>query len=243
VDAVAAAVICLTMYVFICFMNIWHAGWSIGPRYLAVIVPFMGWGALVSLDAVTRATPRLAAVLGIGCAAAAVVAAGVPSVYYPHLPPEMDWPLAHLLLLLIRHDYAPLNAANLLGWYGSASMVPLFLVTLFALGWAGWTFRRPGDRAKVLAGAALVGALLLTPHFRAPPPDPAAKRAVAFITRTWHPEGHDRAARLSAELDRGHRKTPERYRQLAAIYEAEGRMREARAATHQAGRMPVSKAP
>jgi hypothetical protein len=242
-DAGVAVLISMSLYVFICFMNIWDGGWAIGPRYLAPIVPFLAWGAAAALDAVAMAAPRVAGALGLGCTATAFAAAAVPSIYYPHLPPEMDRPLAHLIPLPIKHDYAPTNLGNVIGWYGTASMVPLFLLALFALGWAAWTFRRPGDRAKVLAGAALVGALLLTPHFRAPPPDPAAKRAVAFITRTWHPEGHDRAARLSAELDRGHRKTPERYRQLAAIYEAEGRMREARAATHQAGRMPVSKAP
>ena len=41
----------VVMYVFICFMNIWHAGWSIGPRYLAFAVPFLGWASLVALDA------------------------------------------------------------------------------------------------------------------------------------------------------------------------------------------------
>jgi hypothetical protein len=233
IDGLVAALVCLSMYIFICFMNIWHAGWSVGPRYLAVVVPFMAWGALVSLDAVARAAPRAAAAVAIGATGAGMVAAGIPSVYYPHLPPELDWPLAHLLGLLIRHDYSPLNAGNLVGWYGSASMVPLYWLALFALGWAAWHFRRAGDRALVLGASACIAAALLVPHFRAPPADAKARKAVAFITRTWHPEGRDRAARLHAELRSDPRSPPERYRHLADLYLAEGRVREANAVTRE----------
>jgi hypothetical protein len=230
-DAWVAILICTSLYVFICFMNIWDGGWAIGPRYLAPVVPFMAWGALAGLDAVARVAPRVAGALGVGCAAAALVAAGAPSIYYPHLPPELDWPLAHLIGLLIRHDYAPLNVGNLLGWHGSASMVPILLLALFAVGWTVWTWRRPTDRALVLGTAVGIAALLLTPHLRAPSPDPKTQRAIAFITRTWHPEGHDRTARMSSALQASPDPSTDGYRRLADLYQAEGRRREARATT------------
>ena len=61
---------------------------------------------------------------------------GHPSMYYPHLPPELDFPLAHLFSVLIRHDFAPTNAGAMVGWFGSASMVPMVVLGLAALGWA-----------------------------------------------------------------------------------------------------------
>ncbi|MFW5925537.1 MAG: hypothetical protein ACOC9O_00660 [Myxococcota bacterium] len=242
-DGLVALVICASMYVFICFMNIWHAGWSIGPRYLAVIVPFMGWAALSSLDAVAAFAPRLAGGLALGCTAAAMVAAGIPSMYYPHLPPGLDWPLAHLFTLLIRHDYAPANAGNLVGWYGSASMVPVLLLALFTLGWAAWTWRLPRARIQVLALAAGVGAVLLVPHLRAPPRDRAADRSVAFITRTWHPQGHDRAARLREQLRRERPGNPETRRKLTDLYFEEGREVEARTLLRRTESQPSKHAP
>ncbi|MFW6050841.1 MAG: hypothetical protein ACODAU_06685 [Myxococcota bacterium] len=233
-DALVALGASVSLYVFICFMNIWDAGWAVGPRYLAPVVPFLAWGAVACLDAVADVTPRFAGAVGVGCAACGFVAAGVPSVYYPHLPPGLDWPLAHLLALLIQHDFAPMNAGNLLGWYGTASMLPLYLLAIFALGWAAWTYRRPATRAWVLGVGALVAAFLLLPHFRAPPADVPARRSIAFITRTWHPEGHDRAARLEERLAQERGSAPEDFRRLSELYRAEGRMREARAATRRA---------
>lgn len=236
VDATFASIACVTMYVVICFMNNWPGGWSIGPRYLAVIVPFMAWATVATLDAVADVAPRFAGGIGIGCTAASMVAAGIPSMYYPHLPPGLDWPLGHLFFLLIRHDYAPANAGNLLGWYGSASMVPMLLLLLFALGWALFTRRRPRDRAAMAGVAVLAAALFLLPHFRAPPRDHRADQSVAFITRTWYPAGHDRASRMLEDLQHERHAEPQEYRHLADLYTQEGRRREAMTMTRRAAR-------
>lgn len=238
VDGLVALVTFSTLYIAICFMNNWPGGWSLGPRYLAVLVPFVAWAAAVGLDAAADLAPRLTGGIALGCMVAAMIASGIPSMYYPHLPPGLDWPLAHLFSILIEHDYAPRNAGNLLGWYGSASMVPILLLFVFIAGWAARSWARSRDRASVLAVAGLTAALLMLPHFRAPPPAPAAVGDVAFITRTWSPRGHDRASRLQDTLQASTDPSPAGYRRLADLYLQEGRRREAEAAIRRAEHPP-----
>jgi len=134
--ALAALGVAVPTYVVICFMNNWTGGWSIGPRYLALVVPFVAWGALGALDWLAGRWPRTTGAVALGTTAVALVASGFPSMYYPHLPPELHHPLPHLFGVLIAHDYAPHNAGNLLGWYGTASMVPVLLLLAATLGWA-----------------------------------------------------------------------------------------------------------
>ncbi|MBP7686007.1 MAG: hypothetical protein KBB95_29110, partial [Deltaproteobacteria bacterium] len=90
VDALVATLACVGLYVFICFMNIWHAGWSIGPRYLVALVPFLGFFGMVALDRLSRRASVMAAALGLGLLLAGFVSASLPSIYYPHLMPEIS---------------------------------------------------------------------------------------------------------------------------------------------------------
>lgn len=226
--AVALACFGLT-YAAITFMNNWRGGWTIGPRYLAVVVPFVAWAALEGLDLMAQRTPRAVAVLAIGFTATALVASGLPSMYYPHIPPELDRPLDELFAVLVSHGYAPYTAGNLLGWWGTASMVPMFLLGGFALAWAAWQpHLAVRDRLSIVVGALFVGGLLMGPLLQAREPDRRVKDAVALVTRTWTPEGHDLASRLERHIAESGRVDYEDYRRLADIYFAEGRDREAR---------------
>lgn len=224
-----AALLCLVLtWVAISFMNNWHAGWSVGPRYLAATVPFVAFAALAGLDALAARWPRATAVAALALTAFGIVASGVPSAYYPHLPREFTLPLGELFAVLIAHDFAPHNAMNLLGVYGSASMIPLVAIALFALAWAA--FQRPlrlRQSAGALAGALAIAALMLVPLVRVGDPDPAVREAVAFVTGTWDPVGHDRAAQLEARMQEAPQPSAEDFRSLADLYFAEGREREA----------------
>lgn len=229
------------LYVFIGFMNIWHAGWSIGPRYLVVLIPFLAWSTLVSLEALDRRRPRLAFALGLGGLVACMVSSGLLS-FYPHLPDELNWPLTQLFAVLIAHDYAPNNAGNLLGIFGSLSMVPVAVSLLLAVLWASpggpWAGRPMARRL----GAGLVAAVLLLPHVIVPrqldaDADPAAQRMVAFICEHWSPAGHDRATQLRDHiLATGSETPPEDWQRLSDLYRAEGRTSLADAAARQVRR-------
>jgi len=237
-DALVAAVACATLYVFVCFLNVWHAGWSIGPRYLVPLLPFVGWGAAEALGELRDRRPGPVHAVAVGGAVASLVACGIPSAYYPHLPPEFDYPLAHLFRVLVRDGFAPYDAANLVGLYGTPSMLPLALLGLGAVLFAA---RPPGEPTARLTGREALGACavavaLLLPHGLAPEPRPRELAGIAFVTNHWTPAGHDRATRLEASL--ADRPTREGYAQLAAIYRDQGRIRLAEAAERHAESLP-----
>lgn len=210
-------------------MNNWRGGWTIGPRYLALVYPFLGWAALFAFEPFVRRAPRAAAALAVGLTAAGLVLSGIPSAYYPHYPAEIDRPLTQVVRVLVEHDFAPLNAANLAGVYGTASMAPLAVVFTLGLAWIAWTLRRSRDRLLALVGGAIIAAVVCAPLLVDPRPGNADVRAaLALITRTWHPTGHDAAAELERALRR--EADPAGYRRLAELYDAEGRDLEARRA-------------
>lgn len=238
----AAGATCSALFVLsslaIASMNNWRGGWTIGPRYLAVCVPFLGLAALHALDRLWRRMPLLAAGLGLGTACASVIASGVASAYYPHLPPELTRPLPQLLRVLITHGYAPPNLGNLLGVWSTPSMIPLLCAALAALGLCAWSAGsdwpsgvRTRARATTSAWALLTASLCVAPVWVRPRAEPGVTKAIAFVTRRFFPSGHDRAARLRARLaSAGSDAAPALWEQLRQLYADEGRMREAEAA-------------
>ncbi len=208
-------------------MNNWRGGWTIGPRYLALCVPFLAWVALIGLERwAERFEPHVLA-LALGAMLTAMLASGVPSAYYPHLPPELTRPLPQLFAVLIAHGYAPPNAGAWLGIYGSASMLPLAAAAFCALLLCLRAVAGVRARLLLLVAALLIGACLSLPLFMRPELEPGVPQAVAFITRHFSPEGHDRAARLRATLRARKEVREQDLRRLAELYLAEGRVQEA----------------
>jgi hypothetical protein len=230
-DAIAAIAIVVLSVLVISSMNNWRGGWTIGARYLAVIVPFLAWAALCALERLAERWEALAIALAVGTTATGMFASGLPSAYYPHLPPELTRPLPQLFFVLIAHDYAPLNAGALLGVYGTPSMLPLLLVALGALALClrpveGWRARGI-VAALALMAAAGTSALLFVP----PRHERGVAEAVAFITRHWSPVGHDKAASLTQELRAQPVVRDEQLKRLAEVYSEEGRTHEAQRAS------------
>lgn len=234
--AIANSALCVLSCLAISAMNNWRGGWTVGPRYLAVCVPFLAFAAAVALDRLARRAPLSAAGLGLGTAAAALVGSGVASAYYPHLPPELTRPLPQLFSVLIAHDFAPPNVGNWLGVWGSASMLPLLAAGLAALGVCALAAFRDTDgvaaarRMFAALGVALVAfGVCMVPLWWRSGSEAGVTKAVAFVTRRFQPAGHDRAARLREQLTAaGERADPALWSELEETYRAEGREREAR---------------
>jgi hypothetical protein len=199
-------------------------------RELTPCVPFAAYGALIALERWADHHPSSAIAAAVGATAAAMVASGLPSVYYAEPPPALTRPLPQLFAVLVAHGYAPPNAGALLSVYGTASMLPLLAVALSALALCLRTVSGLRERALLALAAALVALALDLPLWRRPAYEPGAADAVAAITRSWTPAGHDAAARLRAKLLASPAVPQAELERLADIYAAEGRAREARLA-------------
>jgi hypothetical protein len=238
-DAMVALAIPLATYFLITFMNNWRGGWTVGPRYLALALPFLGWAALEGGRVLHRAAPRITGALVLGATGAAFVASGPPSVYFPHLPEAFTRPLPQLIRPLVRFDFAPWNAGSWLAerlggeWWGSASMIPLALLAMLALAWIAWSERRLTDRLLMLIGASFFGSTFLGPIVADDPSATAVDDSVAYAVRFWEPPGHDRAAVIEDAIDAGDA-TPEQWARLIRAYQETGRTREARTAERRA---------
>lgn len=228
-DGIACAAVFGLTTLAISAMNNWRGGWTIGPRYLALCVPFLAFAALPALERVYARAPRTAAGLALGASAVGLLASGVPSAYYPHLPPEVTRPLPQLFSVLIAHGFAPLNLGTALGVHGTASMLPLALAGIACLSLCWLALPRP-QRAGALAIACASCCVLALPVLVRPSHEPGVREAVAFITRRFYPPGHDAAARLATQLKAaGPGAQPEDRARLRELYLAEGREKEARA--------------
>lgn len=165
----------------------WRGGWTIGPRYLVITMPFLAYAAIAPVSKWARGERSwLAYGAATGMALVGLVASGLPSAYYPHLPPEFSRPLPQLFGPLIAQGYAPYNAANLLGLCSALSMAPLALIGLVAL---AYPLRglAAGVVARTAACVLLVACVGLAPLWIAPKEKPAVAKAVAFVKQRWSP--------------------------------------------------------
>lgn len=174
----------VALYLVICFMNNWTGGWSIGPRYLVAVIPFVAAGVLMGLDRLAQTRRELAHVLALGATASSLGISGLYSAYYPHLPDTVHGPMTQLFPELIAEGFAPTNAAMLLGVRGSWSMLPFALLLLGALIWAAQRSRS----WRRWSAALLVAALTFSPHLIfAPRRTPEVDHVVDIMKRTWRP--------------------------------------------------------
>jgi len=228
-DGLTVLGIFLFTLVGISFMNNWRGGWTIGPRYLVLVYPFLGWVALVGLGPFLERWPKATAAFVVGTTAVGLLLSGLPSAYYPHYPIPVDRPVTQIVSVLVEHGYAPYALPNLAGIYGGASMIPVLLLGIGALVWVVMAEPKPRARMIAAAGGVLIAASIAIPLLIDPRPGHAQiDEANAFITRSWDPEGHDEPARLEAEL--ALEPSVEGYRRLGDLRAREGRHAEARAA-------------
>ncbi len=230
VDALVALAMCFSTYALITLMNNWRGGWTVGARYLAMLVPFVGWFALEGGRALVARTrmPRLVGALALGATSVGLLLQGGPSAYYPHLPEAFTRPLPQLLRPLVRYDFAPYNAGRyLFGWVGTSSMIPLFALFALILAWIAWGERRLQDRLVVWLGSFLFASWMLGPFISADPAHEAgALDARRYVEDHWAPRGEDERSRLEARRVAGTASERELERLLALDLE-EGRRAEA----------------
>jgi hypothetical protein len=211
-------------------MNNWRGGWTVGPRYLAVVVPLLGFLALLGLDALLR--------WGVGLVHGAVVASlliglaasGAVSAYYPHVPEAMTRPVRDLVEPLARYDFAPYNAGNLFGLFGTRSMLPWAMLALLAFATVLVRVLRAGSGVQPWIAVIAASSLLVTGSrvsLTVATETNQAAGALAFVTSRWEPSGHDALSAL--EEVPGEQRDAVWEQRVIRVYRALGREREARA--------------
>ena len=116
--AVIALLAPALLLVAISCMNNWRGGWTVGPRYLTPILPFLAWRALQGLR---RLPARPARIFALGALAVGLLLSGLPSAWYPHVPPKIPFPLTGQLWPMLKAGELPFLPPLLLGaaWFVS----------------------------------------------------------------------------------------------------------------------------
>lgn len=221
-SGLSALGIVLITIVSLSMMTVWRGGWTVGPRLMMTVYPFLAWGAAIGVDALLGRARRLGTTIALGAVVSGVVLAGVPSLYFPHYPEDVARPFSQIVVRLIGADFAPLNAANLVGIWGTASMVgfgALFVGALVVF--VATRSRDVSGSAVSIAGGALVAAIFVLVCSK--DPDETTLRSLGFITDYWHPQGHDEISRGLLEL-RAPSHSPERCAELERSFTYVGRL-------------------
>jgi len=160
-----------------------RAGWSVGPRYIAVAMPFFAWLATAGLAVCLRHTalrvPALALLfIGVGIHVLAATT-------YPHWPAELQNPLFEVSLRLLGTGHAPPSLGTWLGLRGLASLAPLYLGAL-ALVVALMARRR--EQLLEVALAVVLAAFAVSRYDRlAATPRPVDAAMWQFVEKTAEP--------------------------------------------------------
>jgi hypothetical protein len=165
-----------------------HPGWCVGPRYIAVVAPFLAAGVARAWRLTGRFVLPFSAITA-GLVIPSVVLNVASGAVYPHFPEQFDNPVFDLVFPLLGARYVPYSLGWWLGLPGLWSLAPLALAVALALsaGIAG-DDRRAKRWAAHAAAAVLIAIAFLAPLARyGRNSRPAETEAAAFVRATWEP--------------------------------------------------------
>jgi hypothetical protein len=172
--AVAAAVTAIYV-LFISSINFWRAGWEVGPRYIAAMLPFL----LPPIAAVVQDGRGRPVRFGL---AAGLLGAGVgvyvlSSATFPYWPDSLRHPLYDVTFRMLGENLTAPNLGHAIGVGGIAGLIPYFAAAFGAFGLA--VARAAGARS--LAIAAVVAAGILAGYGAIPHREPRADAAYRTV--------------------------------------------------------------
>jgi len=179
-DMITCASIVVIYILFISSINFWRGGWSVGPRYIIVMIPFMLPAIAALLEAWRERWLPIA--VSAGAMLVGVVVFCLASATFPYWPEAFRNPVPELALRLFAEGHVAPNAGTAIGLTGTLSLVPFLLIVA---GLIGLPIRRlSGWRGVAVAG---VTAIVMTAAFRLFPAtrgvDEPYRRVVAAMTR------------------------------------------------------------
>jgi hypothetical protein len=189
------------MAVFLSGMTNWRAGWcAAGPRYIAVVVPFLVFAIARTWHDRVAPRPWLQALL-LATTILSVALCGLSGLF-PHFPVQLDNPIFDLVVPLLRGGYVPHGLGTALGLHGAVALLPwaaavigaLVVVVLAARQELGWSRTGAGI---AIALVALGGLSLLGRDTRE---DARVRR---FIEGIWEPKPAGSAGPAAGGIDHG----------------------------------------
>jgi hypothetical protein len=192
-EGLLCAAVGVSLWIFLAGIPNWRGGWSVGPRYIVAVVPFL---TVTLAYAWPRVARRHFAGLAWGITAGLIIAGvffnALTAVVYPQTPPQVRNPVFQIVLRLLAEGYAPYSIGYALGLRGPASLLPVAAAILGAIAFALAPAIKGG--AAIHGGRrALPIALLLSIAFVVPfafwpqQISPAERDALRLIKSTWTP--------------------------------------------------------
>lgn len=162
-EAVLSFAVVLWMLLYNTSLVNWTGGWTVGPRYVTVIVPFLVFALALWLRELKP--PRrhvLLAVVG-GLALPSIVVTTATSTMFPHLQPDYENPVFECIWPLWRDGITPHSLGRwLAGLEGHANQAPFVVVVGLLLGGVVWVVARAWRTGRMpwLRSAAAVGVVV-----------------------------------------------------------------------------------
>jgi len=178
------------LMVFVAGMFAWEGGWSVGPRYLAAVVPLLSIPVVVLLERLWD-RPWVPWVVTPLVMTSCVVYATASTVF-PHLPDDLHNPLFELLGALLVEGHVPHNLGRGLGLGAAGSMVLFYGILVGAIGVATVGVGRGTVQGRTMraAGIVLLTAILLGLMSTPRTADRGrVNRRLDQVRRVWEPAG------------------------------------------------------
>jgi hypothetical protein len=159
------------------------SGWTVGPRYMVVALPFMGWLAAAGLQAVDEVFS--ARTLGHSLILVGVVAHVAAATTYPHWPDEFRNPLYEVSFRLIGEHWLPPSLGSALGLPAWVSMWLFYVaIAAFAFYLLAWKYK---ERVFSTVAAGVIALAVIVGYGSFPATGPAGERSYGYIKSTWSP--------------------------------------------------------
>jgi hypothetical protein len=204
----ACASVAAIYLLFISSINFWRGGWTVGPRYITVMLPFLLPLVAAAVSAASTVRHRRALLLGLAAGAllAGVVIYTAAAATFPHWPDRYRSPLYEVTFRLLADGLAAPSLGSWLGLPGTAGVLPCFALVL---GLSGWAIARAGGLRALAVAAAVAAAVIGSYAWLPRTPD-----GEAAYQRVVRPAVVDALALVSAShqdtsTDRGMDKPPD----------------------------------
>ena len=158
-------------------------GWSVGPRYMTVVMPFVAWLAVVGIQAAMKYFVSRVLAFALVLESAVVFVLGGTT--FPHWPEKLLNPIYDLVLPLLWRGYAVHSLGTAVGLRGIVAILPLYLFTFVVVLWLfGLLQKRALPTVALVCGLA---AILVLGHRVFPKTDPKSISPWPMINSVWEP--------------------------------------------------------